>query len=147
MMIEAKYEGVADYPIYTFRFVNRGKSPAEIVNQFAEFRFVPIQEESDLPSEPKYGKYTAPEWEIVHHPWYIPDEGFEVYQLDARVIGETDSEKWEAIKTFKIRLYFIGIVRYRDTLDTEIHESRFCYAAGSRCLIPFGPTAAYNKLT
>jgi hypothetical protein len=147
MMIETNYQRVLDYPMYTFRFVNRGRSPAEIVNTYSEFRTVPVLEADDLPSQPNYGKFAAPEWEVVHHHWYIPGEGFEIYSFDCRVIGEMDPDRWKAIQGLKIRLYFIGVVRYRDTLSAEIHESRFCYVAGSHALLPFGPTSAYNKLT
>ncbi len=146
MRVEPKYEKDGDYPRYTFNCVNRGKSPAIIVNQSAAFRPVSIEAENDLPAETKYGQFAAPEWEIVHHLWFIPDESFEVYQFDPRIIGENDPERWNSIAAWKMRLYFVGAVRYRDTLSQEIHESRFCYVAAPGSLRTFGPTSAYNKL-
>jgi hypothetical protein len=148
MRIEPKCEKIGEHRIYTFECVNRGKSPAIIVNKFSRFRMVAFEKSDDLPTQPEYGKLATPDWEILHQLWFMPGESFEVDQFNTLMVLGDGAPEWKSIKELKKRLYFIGIVRYRDTLSPEIHESRYCYAAASGgTLVPFGTSSEYNKMT
>jgi hypothetical protein len=100
--------------------INRGRTPAEIVNFIGDFNFI---DPENLPETPKY-KLTG--MELSHKRYLAPgDPPFQVYDFDCGAI--MSDTQWKKLREEMKRLVFFGRVVYRDLIKREDHETRFCY--------------------
>jgi hypothetical protein len=132
-----------------FRAANWGKSPARITYGFVgcelfktteKFREIP---QYDNGEDPRH--YAQDEW--------IPENKARwIGSYDASYVSIADNpELYESVMSGELRLWFYGVVRYRDSVSEEEHEVRFCYRSfvrrdGKHFLLADGP-AAYRLET
>jgi hypothetical protein len=130
---------------FTFKITNYGRSPAEILWTF----FEPISWDRDE-TLPEWPIYERPERPILVHREWVPPGGnapFEYYDAMevARMVPGLQSE----LLSGKKKLWLYGVVRYRDKVSSEEHETRFCYwkspAPGVNLLM--GGPSGYNDVT
>jgi len=151
MLIEMELVHNGGYPVIACRTVNHGKTPAEIVDTFAKFSMTSLEE--NLPDEPEheYKKDRGLPCETPHHPWIAPSKSLDIFKYDTSELDAVVPGQWKAILDGKVHLYFLGYIRYRDTLSTDLHESRFCYRYGYSPDVVLGlhmsGPAGYNEPT
>ncbi len=131
LLVRASYNGMG----YTFTAHNTGKSPAIITwrDPLIPARHVPVGEH--LPPQPSYGYGFAEGGELVNAIWVEPG--------GSEIIGIFDSF---AAFPISARLMVFSALKYRNTHDSVIHESRFCYRISDGTIALDGPPA-YNRYT
>ena len=147
LLIDPKRSGEGKFTAFTFKAINRGRSPAEVINSGFEMMTPRLDEE--LPDEPYFGQGAAPNAQWVHTKWLAPGDDYVVDSYSVSYIVEGDPGLWTELNDGTRKLILMGFVRYRDTISNEVHESRYCYGiadaapTGVYMTGPFG----YNKLT
>lgn len=131
LLIKATGDGI-NQVIFTAH--NTGNSPAQIVwrDPFIPGHEVPVNE--SLPPTPAYWAFKEGN-ELVNSIWVEPGgkehvgifDSFDAFPMDAR-------------------LMVYSMVRYRNTFDDTIHESRFCYRISRGIYAMDGPPG-YNRNT
>jgi hypothetical protein len=136
----------SDTWIFKFEATNYGRSPAEILWIF--FEPTPLGREETLPEWPIY---ETPEGHIFMHREWVPPGGSvpvgEGYYAEA--VANMVPGLWEELRSGKRKLWLYGVVRYRDKVSSDIHETRFCYwksPANGVNLIMGGPSR-YNDVS
>lgn len=131
--------------IFKFEATNHGRSPAEIVWTF--FEPTPLGRDEPLPEWPIYER---PEGHIFMHREWVRSGGSvpvgEGYYAEA--VANMVPGLWEELRSGKRKLWLYGVVRYRDKVSSDIHETRFCYwksPANGVNLIMGGPSR-YNDV-
>jgi hypothetical protein len=108
-------------PLTPFRFaiVNRGKTPARIIEIRAESMIV--DRDSAVPESPHYSVHGV---EFSHATVLVPGESSENVSID---LAQTiDERKLRDIRSGKQRLYFYGFIKYFDFADEE-RRNQFGY--------------------
>ena len=105
---------------FSLNFINRGKSPAEIV-YYTFPAYALVAEESELPAIPEYGKKEVP----VDSFFIMPGENTWGTRTDITRDGFV--EIFQGVKPG--RGYVFGIVAYRNLIDPKAkpHETRWCF--------------------
>jgi hypothetical protein len=147
LLIAPKRSGKGEYTGIAFYAVNRGRSPAEIIN--SGFKMVTPRFEEELPDEPNFGEGAAPNAQWVHTKWLAPGDDYTANSYNVSYIVQGNPELWTELNNGTRQLVLMGFVRYRDTISNEIHESKYCYGVASNApdgLYMTGPLG-YNALT
>lgn len=131
LLVKPTYNGRG----YTFTAHNTGKSPAIITWRDPSIPgyHVPIGE--SLPPVPSYGYGFAEGGELLHAFWVEPGGTEEIGIFDSFEAFPQDA-----------RLLVYSAIRYRNTYDKDIHESRFCYRISQGLIALDGPYG-YNNYT
>jgi hypothetical protein len=102
---------------------NHGNCPAEIIWVFQKEAILDPNE--SLPAEPFYGR---PDIIFGHRQWLPHGKSITINDCNvAEIAADSDDGIWEQLRSGRKQLWVYGIVRYRDGLSPELHESRFCY--------------------
>lgn len=125
---------------YNFAVKNYGRTPAAIY-AVQSLHFAPPRNVS-LSMVPDYGI----DCRLPHERIVVPDEKWGFAAINPR--HELAAE-WQEIHAGARPLYQLGIVRYRDVLTDEKHETRFCFQFDTPTgrWETSGPTREYNAWT
>jgi len=131
------------HQVWTFdlRAVNHGNSPAEILWVFQDELVVEFGE--DPPDEPYYG----PDVVFTHRQWIPCGDGFYVQKLKANLPRRDDPAEFAALQANEKWLWVYGIIRYRDGLSRDVHETRFCYLVNFQTGPLMSGPPGYNDCT
>jgi len=105
----------------TFKAVNRGRSPAEVIN--SGFRWVTPRYCEELPDEPYFGEGAAPNAQWVHTKWLAPDDSYTADSYNQSWISEGSQELLEELNNGTRQVILMGFVRYRDTISNEVMKA------------------------
>lgn len=121
---------------------NHGNSPAEILWVFSDE--IVLDFGKQLPDEPDYG----PQDRIFSHRQWLPNGGFfNIGEFNMALPRPDDPVTLVALKAGQKWLWTYGIIRYRDGLSRDIHETRFCYLVNFRTGPQMDGPAGYNDCT
>jgi hypothetical protein len=146
---EAMSDGI--YRGYSFKAVNRGKSPAEVTNRWFQWDVLKSSEDiENLPDFPRYRTIETERDRLVHSEWIAPGESRLLYNFSS-ISDFRDSEPdWKDVLEGRKLLACKGFVRYNDTLGSASHVTRFCFLVVSEALGTMkmiGPNPRYNEHT
>jgi hypothetical protein len=108
---------------FKFKATNYGRSPAEILWIF--FEPIPFDRDDSLPEWPIYERPEQPM--LMHREWVPPQGAFRLaitIRRQSRIWPLTDFGR--KLQSGKKKLWLYGVVRYRDKVSSEVHETRFC---------------------
>lgn len=109
--------------LFSFKVTNYGVSPAEIL--WTQLCFKTLSPIVDLPNLPTY---TSNEGNVfVNRRWLAPRESLTIDEFHSYGVFQDDPNLFEDLRSGRKRLWLYGIVRYRDTISKDVHETRFCY--------------------
>jgi hypothetical protein len=147
LLIDPKRSGEGQSTGITFKAVNRGRSPAEVIN--SGFKMVTPRFDEELPDKPYFGEGAAPNAQWVHTKWLAPGDDYTADSYYVSAIVEGAPELWTELNNGTRQLILMGFVRYRDTISNEVHESKYCFGVSK--LAPNGVymtgPLGYNRLT
>lgn len=130
---------------FTFKVTNYGRSPAEILWTF--FEPIPLGRDDTLPEWPPY--VGMEDRRLVHREWVPPGGTGPLEHYDAMEVARMVPGLQSELLTGKKKLWIYGVIRYRDKVSSEEHETRFCYwkspAPGVNLLM--GGPSGYNDVT
>jgi len=120
---------------YSFNACNTGKTPAKIIwmEPFIPGYEVPIGQH--LPPTPTYNFGYSEDGRLVNAVWIAPKS--------IQRIGIFDSF---AAFPPHARLFVYSAIKYQNTFDSRIHETRFCYRISGGTIALDGPPG-YNECT
>ncbi len=136
----------------TFYAENRGASPAYFTSGFVDCEV--FDRSVEFPKEPDY-TYDAGEWLFSVEdwsPWLPANSEREIGGYDAAIMQDVKGQEFfDKVTSGKFRLWFYGIVRYRDNISPIIHKTKFCMACfindyGEAFIHERGPEE-YNRKT
>jgi hypothetical protein len=124
MILELTPIGGVPRNVYiSFRFWNRGRTPAEVIEYHGDFfyhgRNEPFDDEPEFRPLEGLHEYVSPGNSVLVYGF-----GTELLEMQA---AENTSTTWEWMEKKHKYLYFFGHIVYRDLMTYEKHESRFCY--------------------
>jgi hypothetical protein len=126
-----------------FSAENRGESPAYFTSGFVNCASGELSEE--LPITPDY-TFDAGEWMFSVEswsPWLAAKDKRAIGGWDAAMIEDSKGQEFlDQILGGQRRLWFYGIVRYRDNVSPIIHETKFCMAC---ILVERGEHSIYER--
>jgi hypothetical protein len=121
---------------------NKGPSPAKVTYGFAGCEI--LDPNGSLPEVPDYTAGDEP-WVFARTDWILPDRECRIGNYDAGYIDpDSNPELFQRVMSRKAKVWFYGVVRYRDSVSDRGHEVRFCYEMlahddGRLSLLPNGP--------
>jgi hypothetical protein len=129
---------------FSFNVRNGGNTPAKIVWLDPLIASLMMTNGNELPSVPPYGYGFYENGVLVNAAWVAPG--------GIKHIGTFDS--FEAHPGFDVdtreyeggRLFIYSAIKYRNSFDERVHETRFCYRYGGGELYMDGPVG-YNEVT
>ncbi|MBB5331384.1 hypothetical protein [Tunturiibacter gelidoferens] len=128
LLIKATHKGMG----YAFTAHNTGNSPAVITWRDPFIPGYDIKTGESLPPTPTYGYGFSEGGELVHALWVAPGETEEIGIFDSFAAFRPDA-----------RIFVFSAIKYGNTYDDTIHESRFCYRISEGTIALDGPPG-YN---
>ena len=90
LLIYPSRSGTGEHSSFTFKAVNRGRSPAEIIN--SGFRMLTPRVDEELPDKLNFGVGASPIAQWVNSRWLAPGEDFEADAYSLSYIVEASSD-------------------------------------------------------
>jgi hypothetical protein len=109
---------------FKFRATNYGRSPAEI--RWIFFEPIPLDRDDPLPEWPPY--VGTEDRMFMHREWVPPQASIPVGDYSTEAIANmAGGGLWQELQSGRKKLWVYGVIRYRDKVPSEEHETRFCH--------------------
>jgi hypothetical protein len=131
---------------FQFKATNYGRSPAEI--RWIFFEPIPLGRDDTLPEWPPY--VGTEDHMLMHREWVPPQGSIPVGDHYTQAIANMAAGGlWQELQTGKKKLWLYGVIRYRDKVSSEVHETRFCYwkSPAQHVGLLMGGPSGYNDVT
>jgi hypothetical protein len=125
-LILVSHNAPAGSDTWDFKFMatNYGRSPAEI--RWIIFEPIPLDRDDTLPEWPPY--VGTEDRMFMHREWVPPQGKIPVGDYFTQAIANmAGGGLWQELQSGKKKLWLYGVIRYRDKVSSEEHETRFCY--------------------
>jgi hypothetical protein len=109
---------------FKFKATNYGRSPAEI--RWIFFEATPLDRDDTLGEWPSY--VGTEDRMFMHREWVPPQGSIPVGDYSTQAITSmAGGGLWQELQSGRKKLWLYGVIRYRDKVSSEVHETRFCY--------------------